>query len=234
MNLPLVRSKKTDSHLNSENLSKCFNLLSNIELVNYFEQQFEKLKFSEEVSQSVKEYVKIVKNMNLPNKNRDIQNNIWDGNAIVDNKFNKYYANTAEELSTIFNKQTKEIDMQFAMNDDAEFLRGYVQENDELTEEEITALDSQLIAWLADEQLISKGGVIYELPENSTVDDVNENTKHVNHQKFISLLKNKFVKHLKHNNINLRIQEQKYPEPQKDDLDTNADISQYDDGNMKN
>ncbi|WP_133128650.1 hypothetical protein [Legionella nagasakiensis] len=63
----------------------------------------------------------------------------------------------------------KSITFDFAVSDAAELLRGYSSNGQELDAETVEALDKLFNAWLVENNMMSKGGVIYEMDEKGNV-----------------------------------------------------------------
>jgi hypothetical protein len=167
--LPLARtnSDKTKGIPTPDALNKAIEVACNqIETLKYFatnlHASLEKSGLLKKCEQLILEVEKLVANAQFREDNKG---NPWlgnmaqmpDSNETDFNLFQKFLATTsATEL-----KEDKVI-LDCALSDSAEFLRAYSNEKGELLEDdELNAIDTLFNAWLAENNMISKGGVIY-------------------------------------------------------------------------
>jgi hypothetical protein len=163
MPLPIVR--KTGANMSfipdSDAISKCMAVSTTPEAADYlFDELTEVFKSAKSLAESVinsvmetvNDYVNYVK---LAHAGGDE----WGGKT-PPSSFQNYQEGLAAITAKIM--RDKKVELDYAIGDDSQFLRGYTSDGIPLDEESITAMDKSFNAWLATNQLYSKGGTIYE------------------------------------------------------------------------
>lgn len=93
--------------------------------------------------------------------------NPWTGSFSERSSFQRYQTNLAETSAKMLTDKT--IIFDFAVGDHAEILRGYSSNGAELSNEESGALDKLFNAWLAEKNMITKDGIIYEATDDGKI-----------------------------------------------------------------
>lgn len=168
--LPIARIRGVKPSLPSpESLNKAVAVAANqLETLQYLATNLytslEKGGLVKECSKLIDEVGNLVANAQF---NRDNQVNAWLGNVkqvlaannITDfASFHHFLANmSAAEL------KQQAVTFDCAVSDSSEFIRGYCDdEGNVLDEEKVQVMDTLFNAWLADNNMLSKGGVIYQ------------------------------------------------------------------------
>lgn len=100
------------------------------------------------------------------------------------------FQNYQEGLATIAAKiiHDKKVELDYAISDDSQFLRGYTSDGNALDDESASAMDKSFNAWLASNELYSKGGFIYKSPADGQMDMEEDDPVKVNADEFRELI----------------------------------------------
>ncbi len=220
--LPLVRGRGAAGRRlpDADAITKCMLLSSTAEAAEYLLTQakgiFEKMMGQE----SVKKVIDLLKahadNINLIKRD---SGGSWAGKPISSD-FNKLQHELAAEASKFMSEQAKTIKFDYAVSKDSALLRGYSSNGKPLDNEMVSAMDILFNAWLAENNMISKGGVIYEGTKNGQMKQdeqgqpIRANAKMLREK--ISSNDGGFEQYVHKNNksVELMIQQQPYPEQQ--------------------
>jgi hypothetical protein len=175
--LPLARTNgdKTKGIPTPDALNKVLEVVGNkFETLQYFatnlHASLEKSGLVKECKQLLQEVENLVANAQFREDNKG---NPWLGDtsqmpAINETDFNLFQKFLATTSATEL--KGKEVILDCALSDSAEFLRAYSNAKGELLEdEELNAMDTLFNAWLAENDMISKGGVIYAGTTNGDI-----------------------------------------------------------------
>lgn len=170
MGLPLVRNSGSGvTHVpNSEAISKAMATSTTPEAADYLMTQIKEI-FSrhknldesivQNVMETVQDYVGYVK---LANQSGDE----WAG-IVPRSGFQNYQEGLAAISAKII--QDKSVELDYAISDDSQYLRGYSSNGVPLDTASSDAMDKCFNAWLAKNDLFSKGGVIYASTSNGEI-----------------------------------------------------------------
>ena len=129
----------------------------------------------------------------------------WSG-KMPSNAFQNFQQGLADIAAEVVSE--KQVVFDYAVSDESELLRGYSSGDDPLEDDAVNAMDILFNAWLAQNQMFSKGGIIYEGTPAT------ENPKRVN----ADTLRNKlgdsetgFGKFADHKSIQLTSHAHEYP-----------------------
>lgn len=101
---------------------------------------------------------------------QESRNDYWSGKAGPLSDFQNLQQNMAEKAAQIAATQVEgDIKIDFAINNKAQFVRGYSTHGENVDAETTKSLDKLLNAYLAEHNLISKGSVIYEGDEKGQI-----------------------------------------------------------------
>lgn len=156
---------------NQEALSKCKEVATTPEGACYFAEQFEKrLDKAGKVSMEQAAIANIRQFSEMISMQREMKSNCWEGEMVSGTDFHNLQQNVAVKSAEFLNSRVEgNIRMDFALNDKAQLLRGY-SVNGKLMEEESThSLDNLFNAWLASQNLMSKGSVIYAVDDKGKI-----------------------------------------------------------------
>jgi len=218
--LPLVRKRGTDGVRlpNADAITQCMRLSSTAEAAQYLYEQAKGVFSSMMKQEPVKKVVDILKahaeNVGLIKKDNG---NSWAGKPISTD-FNKLQAELAAEAAKFMSEHAEDITFDYAVGKDSELLRGYSSNGNPLDGERVAAMDLLFNAWLAEQKMISKGGVIYEgttsgqIKQDENGAPVRANAKTL--RDIIASNESGFAKFAQKNNkaVQLLIQQQPYPQ----------------------
>lgn len=168
--LPIARKVGYKASLPSpESLNKAVEVASNqLETLQYLAANLytslEKSGLVKECAQLIDEVGKLVANAQF---NADNQVNAWLGNVkkvLAANSISDFasFHNFLASMSASELKQ-QAVFLDCALSDSSEFIRGYSNETGDVLEgDELQAMDTLFNAWLAENDMLSKGGVIYQ------------------------------------------------------------------------
>lgn len=147
----------------NQSLNAAMEVASTPESAGYFRdgviellKQEKKLESSQSLVSEVKKFAEYV------GYNNKSSGSVWSGVSIL-SEFKSFQQNLA--ASAIGNINEQDILLDFAVSRDSEFLRGYSSGGKALDDSTNAELDTLFNAWLAENNMISKGGVIYESDE---------------------------------------------------------------------
>ena len=165
--LPLVRDRggKAGTLPDAEAITQAMQLSTTAEAATYLYEEFEQLiakakLLTQEAVIRVKDILKIhADNVGLAAQDNG---NVWAGKPPSTN-FKKFQDELVKDASKFINEQAaKDINLDFAVSNNSELLRGYSSNNEPLDPKTVDAMDSLFNAWLAEKMMICKDGVIYE------------------------------------------------------------------------
>jgi hypothetical protein len=116
------------------------------------------------------------------------QENPWSGEFTARSLFQAYQDSMAQNYVKDF--ANKSITFDFSISDNAEVLRGYNTDDGLLSDEESLPLDQLFNAWLADNDMLTKDGVIYQSTADGEIkQDEKGQNKRANAEKLRELIK---------------------------------------------
>src|SRR3990167_3412585 len=123
------------------------------------------LEKADELVEKVREYVDVV------HKQRSLRGQPWDADPACERTdFQNLQANLAEEaLERLTVVITDPMKMDYALSDLAEFVRGFSVNGKPLSPELLDFCDKLFNSWLAENNLLSKGGKIYEVSDKGII-----------------------------------------------------------------
>lgn len=147
----------------NKSLYAAMEVASNPESARYFRDRFierlEKEKMLDRSKAVVAEVKKFAEYVEYKQKS---SGGPWGG-VLLPSEFKNFQRNLA--ASAVGNIKERDILFDFAINENSELLRGYSSGGKALDELTNAELDKLFNAWLAENNMISKGGVIYEADE---------------------------------------------------------------------
>jgi hypothetical protein len=145
----------------------------------------------------------------------------WLGQLGEPSDFKNMQRNMAENVSTALDESIKDhhIKMPFkldiAINDLSQLLRGYSSESKSLDPEVVALLDKLFNAWLAENNIVSKDGVLYQSEANGDIKtDSRGKPLIANHDHVKSLLmdsKKGLIQYFQSKGIEMEIKQHPYP-----------------------
>jgi hypothetical protein len=142
----------------------------------------------------------------------------WNGKAVDFTDFQNMQANIADDASKrlehISKNTNAELVLDFAVNDKAQFLRGYSSEGNALDSDTVVSLDELFNAWLVEKNLVSKEGMLFESDDNGQIRIVGGQQVKANPDKIRQLIsdpKQGFEHYMDTKGINLTSQQHEYP-----------------------
>ncbi|STX50237.1 Dot/Icm secretion system substrate [Legionella busanensis] len=117
-----------------------------------------------------------------------------------------------------------QLNMDFAISDDAQLLRAFSLNEKPLDAKTATAMDTLFNSWLAENEMVSQDSVIYEADRNGRIkEDKNGQPTKANAERvrqliadrdngFAPFLNDKFKAHTPHQNLKASVQQHAYPE----------------------
>ena len=228
MSLPLVRKRGGDGGRlpSAATLTECMRLSTTSEAATYLAVQAKARLANLLDDGPVKKVISILeahaKNVELATGKGS--ENLWSGKPLPTD-FEELQSKSAAEADAAIKKLMgdKPIDklvFDFAVGNNAELLRGYTANGQPLGEDLVKAMDKLFNAWLAENKLISKGGVIYEGTEDGQLKiDKQGNPVRANAEALrekIASQTDGFEQYVqKHNkSVQIEIQPQPYPQQQ--------------------
>ncbi len=198
---------------------------SSIEGSQYFANQFEALlvatkateQFSELLSR-VKEFAKYTE-FKLRSSNEPWLGQIRDSSDYK-NMQAEAALSAAHSLDSMNLGTTNSVAFEFAFSDKSEFLRGYSADSQSLTGESLKSMDTLFNAFLAENNMVSDGSVLYESNEQGKPKlDAQGNKIKVDAQTARDVINDPekgYVKYMEGKGVHITCQEQQAPSPQKD------------------
>ena len=221
MSLPLAKRRGAgDTNLpKSDSIYKCMEVATTAPAATYFYNQFEqKLSDSglkESSSAILTEVEKFADLMSLSSASGD---QAWSGQIQVASRFQRYQEHLAKEA--VRQVDVHEITFDYAISDESEFIRGYSSDDQPLDTNQLNAMDNIFNAWLVENNMLCKNGVVYEATEQGEIkhDDRNQPVK-ADSERLNNLIQDGskgFGQYLqkKNDSIDLTIREQAYPTQQ--------------------
>lgn len=202
-------------------LKACFDLCKySKEAADYFAEKFSEQisKASKEVREQSQEMLKIVKDFaNNVGLSLSSQNPWLPGGYQEATNFQTMQLHLAEEAATKLSDATKEVQMDYALGNNGEFLRGYSVGGQVLQGENVDAADKLFNAWLAENNLLSRDSALYQCDANgeSLVDNAG-NPVRANPDKVKELINdptNGFQSYLQRKGIQVVLQDHTFPTP---------------------
>lgn len=153
-------------------ITKCMQLSTTAEAAAYLRDQAEPM-FAKFISQpAVKEVMDVITlhadNMSMAQQDSDV----WAGKPTT-SSFETLQQGLAERAATqidaFMEQKATPVVFDFAVNNAAQFLRGYSSEGEAVEPAVAEMMDELFNSWLAENKMISKGGVIYEVTEDGQV-----------------------------------------------------------------
>lgn len=173
MPFELVRERGKLGHLpDTDTLTKCMDVATTPEAAQYFLAGYEECvkaakKSGEEVVQkilgTIRGFVEFVVGKSA--------GDYWSGKE-PPTAFQKYQQTLAANATQALGE--KHIILDFSVSDQSELMRGYSTDDGTLDEKGTDAMDKLFNAWLTENHMISKGGVIYEGTKNGEVKQDND------------------------------------------------------------
>lgn len=187
--LPTVRNSgaKLSFFPDSDALSKCMAVANTPEAADYLltrvKQIFSTAKnLGESVVQNVMDTINdFVNYVKLANQ----AGNEWVGKP-PRSGFQNYQEGLAAIAAQIM--QGKNVELDYAISDDSQYLRGYTTDGAPMDADSSKAMDNYFNAWLAMNHLFSKGGVIYESTSDGQIKMEGENPVRANADDFRQLI----------------------------------------------
>ncbi|KTD45723.1 substrate of the Dot/Icm secretion system [Legionella rubrilucens] len=190
------------------------------EAADYFLEQFEKIlkeaggdvyKKSEPILNKIKDFVKNT------HYQRDARGFPWDGDTQMRTDFQNLQHHLAEAAVRTITAIIKGIvKMDVAVSKAAQLLRGYSEEGMALKGVPVESLDKLFNAWLAENNYLSKGSVIYQTNEHGEiVKDKAGNPLRADPEKIMQLMadeKKGFGRFLQDRGLEVVVQQHQYPE----------------------
>lgn len=216
MSLPITtRGSQVGDYLpNKEALLRCFAIATTPEAADYLVSQFEKiLKKTKTFDASAKIFSRVVAfaaNVHLQRDRRDP----WSGIEEIKTDFQTLQQNLAEVAAkTVSSKVDGNIRMDVAVSDLSELLRVFSVEGKPVDPEINAAMDKLFNAYLADNNIISKGSILYEATNDGEVKkDMDGNPVKANVEKIKKIITAGFEKYLEKKEVAATIQSRDYPE----------------------
>ncbi|MCP0913789.1 hypothetical protein NKV53_05385 [Legionella sp. 27cVA30] len=140
----------------------------------------------------------------------------WSGDTRMPSSFQNLHQNLAADAAKTIEKT--EIAFHFAISQDSQIIRGYTSDGVDADESTVAAMDKLFNAWLAGNNLISKGGVIYHVDEAGELRQEQGQPLKISSAEFGDLLEDankgfaQFI-HKNNDSINFSLQRHAYPEP---------------------
>lgn len=182
--------------LNPDSLNKIVQLVGNqVKTLMYLQSSLnEKTGKAEEFTDLRVAVNKLVENALFQVK-RLVQLDPWSGAAGLVDKLRAYFSATEFGAFQEFiaatsarNIAAEEITLDYAVGKSSQFMRAYTSEGNMLTGEALDAMDTLFNAWLAKNNMISEGGVIYEGLNTGEIKKVDGVNVRVNPEKLLALL----------------------------------------------
>nr|HAT8715079.1 hypothetical protein [Legionella jordanis] len=147
-----------------EALTQCKEVATTVEAAFYFRDQFEsKLVQAGKMDEGKKALSHINEFAETVSMQRELKSDPWTGNVGPLTDFHNLQRNLAEKAAdSLSSKIDGNIIMDYAINDNAQFIRGYAADGKALDSESVQDMDKLFNAWLAENNKISKNSVIYE------------------------------------------------------------------------
>lgn len=205
--LPLARTSGADDFvLNPESLNKILQLAGNqVETLKYMQLAIrDKMGKAVELADFITEINKLVANAAYQAREKS-RADIWSGapglTEHLRNLFSQTEFSAFQEFmatSSVDNLDADQIIMDYALSRSAQFMRAYTCDGNALTGEALDSMDTLFNAWLAKNQMISEGGIIYEGTSAGEIKQVKGASVHVNPDKLDALLSgNEFEQYVK-------------------------------------
>lgn len=170
--LPLVRKRgrENDSAPSSETFAKCIKTASTPEAAEALREQGTARLDAIKGEKPVQQMIDILSN-HLDNvKRASVTGDVWAGKPLA-NSFDKYHEDLAAKAAKIVGEKSTNMTLDFALSNKSELLRGYTSNGNLLDKKTESAMDKLFNAWLAENNMISKGGVIYEGTKDTAAKD---------------------------------------------------------------
>ncbi|KTD19938.1 hypothetical protein [Legionella londiniensis] len=218
MRLPLVKRGTAGSNSlpTSDSLYKCMEVATKPDSARYFHTQFEQrlidAGLKDKSGPVLNEVKKFADYIALQGSN----SNPWSGDIHIPSAFHNYQEHLAKEA--IKEVAVNNIDFDYAVSNQSEFLRGYSNNGQPVDGETLSSMDKIFNAWLVENDMLCNNGVIYEATAKGDIklDSKGEPVK-ADPERLKSLLHHKdkgFEQYLhkKDEAIQVNVREQAYPE----------------------
>jgi hypothetical protein len=155
----------------AEALQQCKEVATTSMAASYFLSQFEKRLIEtgkmEEGNVALAHIREFAQTVTLQ---REIKHDPWSGKIGPLTDFHNLQRNLAEEAAEmVVAKIQGQIIMDYAINDNSQFIRGYSAAGRPMDEESVQNMDKLFNAWLAENNKISKGSTLYESDERGQI-----------------------------------------------------------------
>lgn len=142
----------------------------------------------------------------------------WSGQPVDSSRFKNMQTHIADDVMPQLDELSstgKKLRMDVAINDEAQFVRGYAVDGEAMDNQSIEVFDASFNAWLAENNLISKGSILYEIDQSGQIKrDAQGNELKVNVAKMKELMDDPqkgFAAYLNRKGIEMSILQQEYP-----------------------
>jgi hypothetical protein len=173
MSLPLVRARNGAGGAlpNADAISKCMNLATTAEAAEYLKNSANEIYLKAGLSkdEAIKNVLDILTAHEDYIKLATDHRNTWAGKPPT-TVFEKRQEDLAAQASKILGERVTDVKLDFALSDDSQLLRGYSSNGEPLDESSVAAMDKLFNAMLAEHQMISKGGTIYQGTKNGEIE----------------------------------------------------------------
>lgn len=132
----------------------------------------------------------------------------WTGQPGEGSSFKNMQDNIAKDAVSQFKNISAQFKFDFAMDNQAHFLRGFSSGGNPLDANSVKAMDNLFNAWLAENNMISKDGVLYQCDENGNKGKV-ANAAQV--KELIGDAEKGFASYLDKKGIHLSSEQHEYP-----------------------
>lgn len=170
---------------------------------------------SEDIIAKVNEFVKYV-HYSLASKT-----DAWLGQLGESSDFKNMQRNMADNISSALDESIKDHDIKMplkldiAINDLSQLLRGYSSESKSLDPEIVAMLDKLFNAWLAENNIVSKDGVLYQSEANGVIKTDSKGRPLIaNHDQVKSLLtdnKKGLIQYFQTKGVEMEVAQHPYP-----------------------
>lgn len=217
MSLPLVRNRASEHPpVTADVIAKCIQVATTPEVA---ELLFERVSasFGNAVEAAVQEVVAIVENHANNMRLMGNYGDTWSGKR-PSTPFENYQEDLAAKAAKALGETQVNVVFDYAISNASQFLRAYSSNGNALPEDTVAAMDKLFNAWLAENNMISKGGVIYEATEDGQIKtDANGNPVRADAQALREKIRSNaggFQQYLEKNHapVKVDIQQQPYPE----------------------
>lgn len=221
MSLPIAKRRGAGGQNlpKSDSIYKCMEVATTAEAATYFHKQFEqKLSDSGLKEQSASLLTDVKKFVDLIALSSFSGEKAWSGQIQIESRFQRYQEHLAKEA--VSQVEVDDITFDYAISDESEFIRGYSSNGQPLETDKNNAMDKLFNAWLVDNNMLCKSGVVYEATDKGEIKQDNHNQPVKADAKQLKTLiqdSNKgFEKYLQKKNdaLDLTLREQTYPTKQ--------------------